>query len=252
MMVQQFGCFDVVECGFVMQNIQQEWLLVVVGEMCQEFNIGKGQMQVVDFVMMFNVQVGVNISGGLGGFFGGKLGIIGVIVGGLKFKDVFISLMLVDVCFSIQVVVVEGKVSKMDFFVGGWGFGGGVVGGLGGYMSMVEGKLIVVSFFDNYNKIVQIICDQGSLICIGSVFGDVNVGVLMQVGVFVLVGQMLMVKIFNVKVYVDVLCDSKVVVMLNCSDELVVIGEVKDGFVKVDVVNFSGWVQCIFVMLMGC
>jgi curli biogenesis system outer membrane secretion channel CsgG len=243
MMVQQSGCFDVVERGQAMQNIQQERALASAGEMRQDSNIGKGQMQAADFVMTPNVQVGANTSGGIGGFLGGKLGVLGAIAGGLKFKDASTSLMLADVRSSIQVAAAEGKASKMDFSIGGWGFGGGVVGGLGGYTSTAEGKLIAASFLDNYNKIVLTIRDQESLVRTGSASGDANAAASTKAGAPVTAGQMYVAKIANVKVYAAASRDSKVVATLNRSDELVASGEVKDGFLQVDAANFSGWVQ---------
>jgi curli biogenesis system outer membrane secretion channel CsgG len=251
MMIQQSGCFDVVERGQAMQNIQQERALAAAGEMRQESNIGKGQMQAADFVMTPNVQIGGSTTGGLGGFLGGKLGIIGAIAGGLKFKEASTSLLLADVRSSIQVAGAEGKATKTDFSIGGWGFGGGAVGGLGGYTSTPEGKLIAASFLDNYNKIVQTIRDQDSLVRTGSASGDANAAASLQAAAPVPAGQMLMAKISNVKAYAGPSRDSKVVATLNRSDELVATGEVKDGFVKVDAANFSGWVQRTLVMPVG-
>ncbi|HEY8878171.1 MAG TPA: CsgG/HfaB family protein [Roseateles sp.] len=251
MMVQQSGCFDVVERGVAMQNLQQERNLAAAGEMRQESNVGKGQMQAADFVMTPNVQVGANTAGGLGGFLGGKLGIVGAIAGGLKFKDASTSLLLADVRSSIQVAAAEGKASKTDFSIGGWGFGGGAVGGLGGYTSTAEGKLIAASFLDNYNKIVLQIRDQGSLIRTGSAAGDANAGASTQAGAPVNAGQMMVPKISNVKAYATPSREGKVVATLNRSDELVATGEVKDGFVKVDAANFSGWVQRTLVSPTG-
>ena len=251
MMVQQSGCFDVVERGQAMQNIQQERQLAAAGEMRQESNIGKGQMQAADFVMTPNVQIGASNTGGLGGFLGGKLGIVGAIAGGLKFKEASTSLLLADVRSSIQVAGAEGKASKTDFSVGGWGFGGGAVGGLGGYTSTPEGKLIAASFLDNYNKIVLSIRDQGSLIRTGSASGDANAAGSTQAAAPIPAGQTLMAKISNVKAYAAPSRDSKVVATLNRSDELVATGEVKDGFVRVDSANFSGWVQRTLVAPTG-
>ena len=251
MMIQQSGCFDVVERGQAMQNIQQERSLAAAGEMRQESNIGKGQMQAADFVMTPNVQVGANTSGGLGGFLGGKLGIVGAIAGGLKFKDASTSLLLADVRSSIQVAAAEGKASKTDFSIGGWGFGGGAVGGMGGYTSTAEGKLIAASFLDNYNKIVLSIRDQDSLIRTASASGDANAAGSTQAAAPIPAGQMLAAKISNVKAYASPSRDSKVVATLNRSDELVATGEVKDGFVKVDAANFSGWVQRTLVAPIG-
>ena len=251
MMIQQSGCFDVVERGQAMQNLQQERALASAGEMRQESNVGKGQMQAADFVMTPNVQIGANTSGGLGGFLGGKLGIVGAIAGGLKFKDASTSLLIADVRSSIQVAAAEGKASKTDFSIGGWGFGGGAVGGMGGYTSTAEGKLIAASFLDNYNKIVLTIKDQPSLIRASSASGDANAAASTQAGAPIPAGQMLAAKIGNVKAYASPSRDSKVVATLNRSDELVATGEVKDGFVKVDAANFSGWVQRTLVAPVG-
>lgn len=255
MMVQQSGCFDVVERGIAMQNIQQERALASAGEMRQESNVGKGQMQAADFVMTPNVQIGANTSGGIGGaiggLLGGKLGALSSIAGGLKFKDASTSLMLADVRSSIQVAAAEGQASKMDFSIGGWGYGGGAVGTLGGYTSTAEGKLIAASFLDNFNKIVLTIRDQESLVRSGSASGDANAGASTKAGAPVDAGQMFVAKIANVKAYASASRDSKVVATLNRSDELVASGEVKDGFVHVDAANFSGWVQRTLLMPIG-
>jgi curli biogenesis system outer membrane secretion channel CsgG len=255
MMVQQSGCFDVVERGQAMQNLQQERNLAAAGEMRQDSNIGKGQMQAADFVMTPNVQVAANNTGGvggaLGGLLGGKLGAISSIAGGLKFKEASTSLLIADVRSSIQVAAAEGKASKTDFSIGGWGYGGGVVGALGGYTSTPEGKLIAASLLDNYNKIVLTIKDQTSLVRTGSAAGDANAAASTQAGAPIAAGQMLAPKIGNVKAYAAPSRDSKVVATLNRSDELVATGEVKDGFVKVDAANFSGWVQRTLVTPLG-
>jgi curli biogenesis system outer membrane secretion channel CsgG len=249
MMVQQSGCFDVVERGQAMQNLQQERALAAGGEMRQDSNVGKGQMQAADFVMTPNVQVAANNTGGvggaLGGLLGGKLGAISSLAGGLKFKEASTSLLVADVRSSIQVAAAEGKASKTDFSIGGWGYGGGVVGALGGYTSTPEGLL------DNYNKIVLTIRDQGSLVRTSSASGEANAAASTQAGTPIAAGQMLAAKIANVKAYAAPSRDSKVVATLTRSDELVATGEVKDGFVKVDAANFSGWVQRTLVTLLA-
>jgi curli biogenesis system outer membrane secretion channel CsgG len=255
MMVQQSGCFDVVERGQAMQNLQQERALAAGGEMRQDSNIGKGQMQAADFVMTPNVQVAANTTGGvggaLGGLLGGKLGAISSLAGGLKFKEASTSLLVADVRSSIQVAAAEGKASKTDFSIGGWGYGGGVVGALGGYTSTPEGKLIAASLLDNYNKIVLTIRDQVSLVRTSSASGEANAAASTQAGAPIAAGQMLAAKIANVKAYAAPSRDSKVVATLTRSDELVATGEVKDGFVKVDAANFSGWVQRTLVTLLS-
>lgn len=243
MMAQQSGCFDVVERGQGMQSIQQERALAAGGELRADSNVGQGQMQAADFVMTPNVQIGASDTGGIGGFLGGRLGLLGALAGGLKFKEASTSILISDVRSSIQVAAAEGKASKTDFSIGGWGFGGGVVGGLGGYTSTPEGKVVAASFLDNYNKIVQTIRDQPSLLRTSSAAGDANAAASTRAEAPQQAGQMLAIKISNVKAYAEPSRDSAVVATINRSDELVATGEAKNGFIKVDAANFSGWVQ---------
>lgn len=169
-MIQQSGCFDVVERGVAMQSLQQERALAQSGQLKSDSNVGQGQMQAADFVMTPDVQLASSNTGGVGGAVGGllgnKLGLpgLGAVAGGLKFKEAATSLLIADVRSSIQVAAAEGKATKTDFSVGGWGLGGGVLGALGGYTSTPEGKVVAASFLDNFNRIVQSIRDKPSLI----------------------------------------------------------------------------------------
>ena len=54
---------------------------------------------------------------------------------------------------------------------------------------------------------------------------------------------MLQAKIANVKIFAEPSRESTVVATLQKTDELVATGEAKNGFVRVDAANFSGWVQ---------
>ncbi|MDT8998153.1 CsgG/HfaB family protein [Paucibacter sp. APW11] len=251
MMIQQSGCFDVVERGVAMQNLQQERALAQGGDLRQESNVGKGQMQAADFVMTPNVQVGSSTTGGVGGALFGKLGVLGAIAGSLKFKEASTSLLVADVRSSIQVAAAEGKATKTDFGIGGWAFGGGALGALGGYTSTPEGKMVAASFLDNYNKIVQTIRDQPSLIKSSSAAGDANAAASTKAEAPQQAGQTLCAKIANVKAYADAAKDAKVVATVPKTEELIASGEVKNGFVYVDAANFSGWVQRTLVGACG-
>jgi hypothetical protein len=142
---------------------------------------------------------------------------------------------------SIQVASAEGKATKTDFGIGGWGFG--VPGGLGGYTSTPEGKVVAASLLDNYNKIVLSIRDQPQLIKASSASGDANAAASTRAEAPQTPGTVLSAKIANVKVYGTPSRDGKVVATLQRSDELIATGEVKNGFLMVDSANFSGWVQ---------
>jgi curli biogenesis system outer membrane secretion channel CsgG len=246
MMVQNSGCFDVVERGVGMQNLREERALADSGDLRQESNVGKGQMQAADFVMTPNVQIAANNTGGIGGALaGGLLGRIGLggVAGGLKFKEASTSLLISDVRSSIQVASAEGKASKTDFSVGGWGFGGNTFGALGGYTNTPEGKVIAASLLDNYNKIVLLVRDNTSLLRASSASGDANAAASTHAGAPQKEGEVLMARINNVKVYSGPSKDSKVVATLARTDELIASGQAQNGFVQVDASNFSGWVQ---------
>ena len=246
MMVQQSGCFDVVERGIAMQNIQQERSLAESGELRGESNVGKGQMQAADFVMTPAVQIAANNTGGVGGALAGgllnKFGLGGV-AGGLKFKEASTSLVIADVRSSIQVASAEGKATKTDFDIGGWGWTGAAFGAANGYTNTPEGKVIAASLLDNWNHIVVAIRDNPSLIKTHSESGDVNAANSTRAGVPVKAGEVLVARIANVKVYAGPSRDSKVVATLTRSDELIASGDQRNGFVQVDSANFSGWVQ---------
>jgi curli biogenesis system outer membrane secretion channel CsgG len=253
MMVQSSGCFDVVERGAGLQDLEQERALAQGGELRQESNVGKGQMQAADFVMTPNVQVAAN-TGGVGGAIGGALlGRIGLggVAGGLKFKEASTSLLLSDVRSSIQIAAAEGKATKTDFNIGGFGWNGGAIASGDGYTNTPEGKMIAASFLDNFNRIVTQIRDNPQLIRVASSAGDANAASSAKAAAPVGAGQVLMAKIANVKVYSGPSRDSKVVATASRTDEMVASGESKNGFVQVDASDFSGWVQQTLVTTTG-
>lgn len=170
MIVEESGCFTVVERGVAMQNIRQERELASAGQLQQGSNVGGGQLQAADFVMTPSVQFASDTGGvggavgGLLGRFGGALGALGGLAGGVKFKEAETTLLLADVRSGIQVASAEGQASKMDFSLGGWGWGGFGWASAGGYSKTPEGKLIAASLLDNYNKIVQTVRNKDQLI----------------------------------------------------------------------------------------
>lgn len=170
MIAQESGCFTVVERGVAMQNLQQERALAAGGQMQEGSNVGGGQLQAADFVMTPTIQFSDDtggVSGALGGLFGrlpGALGAIGGLAGGVKFKEAETTLLLADVRSGIQVASAEGQASKMNFSLGGWGWGGLGWASAGGYSKTPEGKLIAASLLNNFNKIVQSMRDKPQLI----------------------------------------------------------------------------------------
>jgi hypothetical protein len=170
LMVQESGCFTVVERGVAMQNLQQERALAAGGQLQAGSNIGGGQMQAADFVMTPAVQFSDDtggVGGAIGGLLGragGVLGALGGLAGGVKFKEAQTTLLVADVRSGIQVAASEGNASKMNFSLGGWGWGGLGWASAGGYSKTPEGKLIAASLLDNYNKVVLAVRDKPALI----------------------------------------------------------------------------------------
>lgn len=239
-MVQQSGCFDVVERGIAMQNLQQERALAAGGDLRSESNVGKGQMQAADFVMTPAVQIGSSTTGGVAGALIGRLGgTFGALVGGLKFKEAMTSLLIADVRSSLQVAASEGKATRTDFGLGGWASGVGA----GGFTNTPEGKMVAAGFLDNYNRIVRQIRDNPQLIRTHSATGDANAAASTGAEDPQTPGQVLLAKIGNVKVHEQPSREAKVLDTLSKTDEMVASGEVKNGFVYVDSANVSGWVQ---------
>jgi hypothetical protein len=172
MMIQQSGCFDVVERGgAAFSSIQQERALAGGGDLQEGSNLGKGQLQAADFVLTPNIQVSAGDTGGIGGMLGGlggmfgKVGgIISSVAGGVKFKEAETNILVADVRSGIQVASAEGKAKKTDFNISAWGYGSGNYGSAGGYTKTPEGKMIAASLLDNYNNIVIQVRDKTQLI----------------------------------------------------------------------------------------
>jgi hypothetical protein len=164
LMIQQSGCFRVVERGIAMQNILQERRLQEGGQLKGDSNMGKGQMKTADYILTAEVAFSEDNTGGMalgaiGGFFGIAGSIAGAVAGGLKFKQASTTMMLADTRSSEQVAAAEGSVEKADWGVGG--FLGGV--GAGAYTNTPEGKIVAAALLDNYNNIIKSIKSDPSI-----------------------------------------------------------------------------------------
>lgn len=251
-MIQESNCFQVVERGTAMADLQQERALAANGEMMGGSNVGKGQLQAADFVMTPNVQFAANNTGGIGGaisdyggrLFGGLGRVASGIAGNLKFKEAQTSLLIADVRSGIQVAAEQGVATKTDFGISGWSWGGGDVSRLGGYTNTPEGKMVAASLLDNYNRIVQKIRNQPTLVRTSSTASRVNAHASTLAGVPVSAGASVFARLTSVKVYTEPRATSRVMGTLKRSEEAIATGEERDGFVKIDGENIAGgWVQ---------
>lgn len=158
MMIQQSNCFVVVERGRAMNNMMQERELEKSGEMRGGSNFGKGQMVAADYTMNPSIQFSQKGTQGMGGVLGGfgVLGAVaGVVAGGFKANEASTTLLLIDNRSGVQISAAEGSAKNYDFKMFGGIFGGGGFGGAGGYSDTPEGKILIASFMDSYNKMVK-------------------------------------------------------------------------------------------------
>ncbi|MCG3171330.1 MAG: hypothetical protein CALGDGBN_02930 [Pseudomonadales bacterium] len=248
LMIQQSNCFIVVERGMGMQNMMQERALADSGQLRSSSNIGQGQMVAADFVLtpsvVFSDDNAGAVGGAIGGLLGGKARVIGGLVGGLKFKEAQTSMLVTDARSGVQVAAAEGSARKADLGLGAFMGGGGAAGGLGGYASTAEGKVIAASLADNYNNIVGVIEGDPNLRrSVGTLAQEAAAGGSTQAGVGANEGDVIYPKINNVKLLAQPSDAAKVVAVLSKSDELVYMGEEKAGYLKVEGGMGGGWVK---------
>lgn len=254
MLIQQSNCFQIVERGVAMQNMMQERALAAGGQMQSDANIGKGQMVAADFIVTPNVVFSENNAGGVGGALGGLMGrfggagaVVGAIAGGLKFKEAQTSMLLSDTRSGIQVAAAEGSAKQTDFALGGALFGGGGGAALGGYTNTNEGKVITASFLDNWNNIVRSIRDNPSLIqAKAGPAAQANAAGSVQAGA-ASAGDVMMAKIAGVQVLRGPSDGSGTVMALTKTDEVLFLGEERNGFVKVTSPKGDGWVKKVLL-----
>jgi hypothetical protein len=252
LMIQQSNCFIVVERGVGMQNLMQERALASSGQLRQESNMGGGQMVTADFVLTPSVVFSENNAGGMGGAVGGILGrkapVLGAVAGGLKFKEAQTSMLVADARSGVQVSAAEGSTRKADLRIGGALFGGGGGAAVGGYGNTNEGKIIAAAFMDNYNKVVRVIRDDPSLQRnVGTLKQEAASGGAKKAGAVFSEGDVLLPKIANVRLLAQPVDTAKVVATLGKNDELVVVGEEKNGYISVQTASASGWVRIVLV-----
>ena len=157
LLIQQSNCFIVVERGRAMANMQQERALQNSGKMRQNSNFGKGQMVAADYSLTPEVLISARGTSGLGaalGGFGGRLGVLGAVAGGIQTNESAVMLTLVDNRSGVQVAAAEGSSSNTDFNLGAVLVGSSGFGGAGGYTSTPQGKVVTAAFTDAYNNII--------------------------------------------------------------------------------------------------
>jgi curli biogenesis system outer membrane secretion channel CsgG len=157
--IQQSGCFTVVERGAGLDAAMQERDLAGGGNLQRGSNVGGGQMRAADYVLLADVVAQDNNSsgGGVGAAVGGMVGgTLGGIIGGMgvRSQTAQTTLALTNVR-TTESFSAEGNASNRNFMWGGVGFLGGGGAGLGGYTDTDIGRVVTVAFIDSYTQLVR-------------------------------------------------------------------------------------------------
>ncbi|MGQ0532224.1 MAG: CsgG/HfaB family protein [Caulobacteraceae bacterium] len=157
--VQQSGCFTVVERGRGLDAAMRERELAGGGQLQRGSNVGGGQIRAADYVLLADVIAQDNNSSGggfgaaLGGVVGGSLG--GVIGGmGVRNQTAQTTLSLANVR-TTESIAAEGNARNRNFTWGGIGFLGGGGAGLGGYTDTEIGRVVTIAFIDAYTQLIS-------------------------------------------------------------------------------------------------
>jgi hypothetical protein len=210
-------------------------------------NVGAGQMIAADFILTPDVLISDDDAGGVGGGIGRVLGrrnrAIGLLAGGIKFKEAQTSLLISDTRSGIQVAAAQGQAKKKDFRLGMLGIGGGTAIAGGGYTDTDEGKVIAASFLDNYNNVVASLENNPNMERFG-VAGDDTA----EAGTVFAAGDVVRAKIDNINLLLSPAAGASPVATVTTSDPLVYLGEETNGFILVQGSGGKGWINKMLVV----
>lgn len=253
LLIQQSGCFLVVERGVAMQNILQERQLMQAGELRQGAQMGQGQLVTADYVLTPDVVFSENSAGGIGaavGALGSFFGIVGTVAGavasGLKFKQAQTSMIVADTRTGLQVAAAQGSVEKADWGLGGALAGGSAVVALGAYESTAEGKVVSASFLDNWNNIARAMRGNPTLQKTGAESRP-ELDRKSVTGPSFERGDVLVGKIGGVRLLAQPSEKAPSIGALSRTDEVIFLGQEVDGFLYVQGERGAGWVEKLFL-----
>src|ERR1700753_3038696 len=161
--VSKSKCFGLVDRNKGLAAAETERSLASSGEMRGGSNIGKGQMKAADYVLVPDVAMKNNNSGGkkIGGMLGGLLpGVAGIVAGGvsMKSKTADVVLTLTDVRSTEQVALEQGHFKKTDLGWAGGGagfFGAFAAAGASSYSNTEIGQVVAIAYLDAFTKLVN-------------------------------------------------------------------------------------------------
>lgn len=158
LLIQQSNCFIIVDRGRGQAARNSEIALARGGEGRAGSNVGGGQIVIADYTLIPEVIVSERGStqggAGLGSLLGGRGGALLGLAGSFSVNEAGTILTMIDNRSTIQLAAAEGYAKNTDFGAIGGLFGGGAGVAGGAYTSTPQGKVLLASFFDAYNKLV--------------------------------------------------------------------------------------------------
>lgn len=156
MVIQQSGCFTVVERGIGVEAVLQERQLAARGQLRSGSAMGEGQLVAADYILtpsvIFSNDDAGGVRAGLGDFVGSRWASL---TPGVRFKEAQTGLTLVDARTGVQVGAAESTTRKADLSLSAWLIGRGKYSSFEGYGKTAEGKLIASSLIANFNSLVS-------------------------------------------------------------------------------------------------
>ena len=156
LMIQQSGCFVVVERGAAIEAIQRERELMNSGSLRAKSNFGKGQIVAADYTLSPSIQFSAKGTQGIGAVAGAVFGSVGAaIAGGLQKNEAATTLLLIDNRSGVQISAAVGNARNYDFGLLGGLLGGSAGAGAGAFSNSPQGKIITAAFADSFNQMVR-------------------------------------------------------------------------------------------------
>jgi len=160
LMIGQSGCFNVVDRDRAITRIQQEELLT--GRQGSAQKIVGAQYFLTPEVVFSDPNSGGGSGSltGLGSYLPGQLRALAGNLG-LQQSEVQSVLFLTQTSTGLQVAAAEGSAANSDLSLGGFGWLEGLGGAASAYASTDQGKLVIASLVDAYNKMVTQLQREG-------------------------------------------------------------------------------------------
>ena len=238
-MVQESNCFTVVERGSAMTAMRQERQMASSGDFQKGSNVGKGQLQAADFILSPNIVFSQQDSGSQarqsirGSVIGGLKQAAGIKPQELKFHEALTNMTVSDVRSGVQVATAEGRATSADLKNSSYGFQSST------YTSTGEGKVVAESLLRSYNAMVGKLKARGLS----------NVATTGAIPSGFEEGAMVAPKMNGLPLLDGAQESAKTLLALNATDNLLSLGEMSNGFLKVQRGASTGWVRQSFLRI---